>query len=173
MNLPPPILSCKLHKNTPQKPYKEMGKFLLSTGVLTPSLFNDDALFEVLENNGVEKADIPDYSVAGCQEPLIMGKDNANTTNSWLSLPKVLEMVLLGGSSAITSEKLMDTEDYELSDIRESFYRTLDKVMDEMTASANGASVALSELKVPFLSCFMGGLEYGADMRDTSRQGTI
>jgi len=172
MNLPQPILSVKLHKNTPQKLYKEMGKFFFSPGVLTPSLFNDDALFEVLENNGVEKADIPDYSVAGCQEPLIMGKDNANTTNSWLSLPKVLEMVLLGGSSAITSEKLMDTEDYELSDIRESFYRTLDKVMDEMTASANGASVALSELKVPFLSCFMGGLEYGADMRDTSRQGT-
>ena len=45
--------------------------------MLTPSLFNDDALFEVLKNNGVDEADIPDYSVAGCQEPLIMGKDNA------------------------------------------------------------------------------------------------
>lgn len=172
MNLPQPILSVKLHKNTPEKLYEEMGRFFFSPGVLTPSLFNDDALFEVLKNNGVDDEDIPDYSVAGCQEPLIMGKDNANTTNSWLSLPKVLEMVLTGGYSAITGEKLMETEDYSLENIREVFYRTLDKVCDKMVEAANGASCALSELKVPFLSSFMGGLEYGADMRDTKKQGT-
>ena len=172
MNLPQPILSAKLHKNTPDKFYEEMGRFFFSAGVLTPSLFNDDALFEVLKNNGVEESDIPDYSVAGCQEPLIMGKDNANTTNSWLSLPKVLEMVLLGGVSAITGDKLMEAEDYTLENIREVFYKTLDKVVDTMVESANGASCALSELKVPFLSCFMGGLTYGADMRDTKVQGT-
>ena len=172
MNLPQPILSVKLHKNTPEKLYEEMGRFFFTPGVLTPSLFNDDALFEVLENNEVDKKDIPDYSVAGCQEPLIMGKDNANTTNSWLNLPKVLEMVLTGGISSITGDKLMETEPFELKNIREAFYSTLDKVIDEMVVSANGASVALSELKVPFLSCFMGGLEYGADMRDTKIQGT-
>ncbi|MBQ3553252.1 MAG: hypothetical protein IJA08_01015 [Clostridia bacterium] len=172
MNLPQPILSVKLHKNTPQKLYEEMGKFFFSAGVLTPSLFNDDALFEVLKNNGVDEEDIPDYSVAGCQEPLIMGKDNANTTNSWLSLPKVLEMVLTGGVSMITGEKLMNAEAFELENIREVFYRTLDQVVDRMVLAANGASCALSELKVPFLSCFMGGLEYGADMRDTKMQGT-
>ena len=172
MNLPQPILSVKLHKNTPQELYKEMGKFFFSPGVLTPSLFNDDSLFEILHNNGIEDSDIADYSVAGCQEPLIMGKDNGNTTNSWLSLPKVLEMVITGGESAITGDKLMETEDFELKNIREVFYKTLDKVMDEMVSSANGASVALSELKVPFLSCFMGGMEYGADMRDTKKQGT-
>lgn len=172
MNLPQPILSVKLHKNTPEELYKEMGRFFFTPGTLTPSLFNDDALFEILENNGVDKNDIPDYSVAGCQEPLIMGKDNGNTTNSWLNLPKVLEMVLTGGVSSITGDKLMETENFELKNIREAFYSTLDKVMDEMVSSANGASVALSELKVPFLSCFMGGLEYGADMRDTKVQGT-
>ena len=172
MNLPQPILSVKLHKNTPEELYKEMGRFFFTPGTLTPSLFNDDSLFEILENNGVDKNDIPDYSVAGCQEPLIMGKDNGNTTNSWLNLPKVLEMVLTGGVSSITGDKLMETENFELKNIREAFYSTLDKVMDEMVSSANGASVALSELKVPFLSCFMGGLEYGADMRDTKVQGT-
>ena len=172
MNLPQPILSVKLHKNTPQKLYEEMGRFFFSAGVLTPSLFNDDALFQVLENNGVDREDIADYSVAGCQEPLIMGKDNANTTNSWLSLPKVLEMVITGGYSLITGEKLMDAEDYTLSNIREAFYKTLDNVMDKMTEAANGASCALSELKVPFLSSFMGGLTYGADMRDPKKQGT-
>lgn len=172
MNLPQPILSVKLHKNTPQKLYEEMGRFFFSPGVLTPSLFNDDSLFEILKNNGVEEYDLPDYSVAGCQEPLIMGKDNGNTTNSWLSLPKVLEMVLCGGYSEITGEKLMDCAGFELSNIREVFYRTLDKVIDNMVSAANSASSALSELRVPFLSCFMGGIERGADMRSTQHQGT-
>lgn len=172
MNLPQPILSVKLHKNTPTELYREMGKFFFSAGVLTPSLFNDDSLFEILRNNGIEEQDIADYSVAGCQEPLIMGKDNGNTTNSWLNLPKVLEMVLTGGVSAITGDKLMDVEDYTLENIREVFYNTLDKVVDNMVLAANDASRALSELKVPFLSVFMGGLEYGADMRDTKMQGT-
>ena len=172
MNLPQPILSAKLHKNTPEEFYREMGRFFFSPGVLTPSLFNDDSLFEVLAESGVDIEDIPDCSIAGCQEPLIMGKDNGNTTNSWLSLPKVLEMVLLGGKSAITGDTLMKTEDYELLGIRDAFYKTLDRVLDEMTEAANGASVALSELKVPFLSCFMGGMESGADMRDTVKQGT-
>ncbi len=172
MNLPQPILSVKLHKNTPEKLYREMGRFFFSAGVLTPSLFNDDALFEVLKNNGVAEEDIPDYSVAGCQEPLVMGKDNGNTTNSWLNLPKVLEMVLTGGVSAITGEKLMEAPEYELENIREVFYETLDAVCDKMVEAANGASCALAEFKVPFISCFMGGLEYGADMRDTKVQGT-
>jgi len=172
MNLPQPILSVKLHKNTPDKLYEEMGRFFFSEGVLTPSLFNDDALFEVLKINGVEEEDIPDYSVAGCQEPLIMGKDNGNTTNSWLSLPKVLEMVLTGGKSLITGDTLVEVEETDIDDIRNAFYKTLDIVIDKMVESANCASIALSELKVPFLSCFMGGLEYGADMRDTKVQGT-
>ncbi len=172
MNLPQPILSVKLHKNTPKKLYEEMGRFFFSPGVLTPSLFNDDSLFEILEKNGVAESDISDYSVAGCQEPLIMGKDNGNTTNSWLNLPKVLEVVLTGGYSEITGEKIMECEDCDLANIRETFYRTLDIVCDNMVKAANGASTALAELRVPFLSCFMGGLEYGADMRDTKKQGT-
>ncbi len=172
MNLPQPILSVKLHKNSPKKLYEEMGRFFFSPGVLTPSLFNDDAMFQVLEANGVDRKDLADYSVAGCQEPLIMGKDNGNTTNSWLNLPKVLEMILTGGYSAITGDKLMDAEKCDLTNFREVYYRVLDKVMDSMVEAANGASDALSEIKVPFLSCFMSGLTYGADTRDTAKQGT-
>ncbi len=172
MNLPQPILSVKLHQNTPPELYREMGKFFFTPGVLTPSLFNDDALFTVLKNNGIAEADLPDYSVAGCQEPLIMGKDNGNTTNSWLNLPKVLEMVLFGGVSSITGERLMPLEGCSLLQVKPAFYQALTKVIDEMVQAANGASVALSKLRVPFLSCFMGGLQYGADMRDPQKQGT-
>ena len=172
MNLPQPILSVKLHKNTPQKLYEEMGRFLFSPGVLTPSFFNDDSLFAVLSSKGVDDCDLPDISVAGCQEPLIMGKDNANTTNSWLNLPKILEMTLTGGVSTVTGEKLVDCDACSLENVREEFYKNVQRFVDAMAEAANGASKALSTQRVPFLSCLMGGLENGIDARDINRQGT-
>ncbi len=177
MNLPQPILSAKLHKNTPKKMYREMGKFFFTPGVLTPSLFNDDALFAVLKNAGKDTSDLEDYSVAGCQEPLIMGKDNGNTTNSWFNMPKILELVLNNGCSTITGKKI-DTVTTEtdakklLQNIREEFYKNADYFADKMCDAANGASIAISHLPVPFLSVFMGGVETGIDMRDTKEQGT-
>ena len=172
MNLPQPILSVKLHKNTPAKLYEEMGKFLFSPGVLTPSFFNDDSLFEVLSAHGVDSEDLPDISIAGCQEPLIMGKDNGNTTNSWLNLPKILEMTLTGGVSTITGEKLVDIKACELENAREAFKENLKLFVDAMAKAANCASEALSTQRVPFLSCVMGGLENGIDARDIHKQGT-
>ena len=172
MNLPQPILSVKLHKNTPEKLYEEMGRFFFSPGVLTPSLFNDDALFETLKNSGTDENDLTDISIAGCQEPLIMGKDNGNTTNSWLNLPKILEMTLTGGISAITGEKLANVKKAELKSIREEFYKNVEFFSREMAKAANGASEALSTQRVPFLSCFMGGMQNGTDARDTHKQGT-
>jgi len=176
MNLPQPILSVKLHDGTPEKLYRELGRFFFTPGALTPSLFNDDSLFETLRESGVEETDLPDYSVAGCQEPLIMGKDNANTTNSWLNMGKVLELTLTGGKSAITGEAIGPQTDYDakyiLENLRPLFYSNLQFFCEKMADAANGASRALSLLPVPFLSCFEGGLETGIDVRDTEEQGT-
>ena len=172
MNLPQPILSVKLHKNTPKEFYENMGKFLFTPGVLTPSFFNDDSLFEILKRHGVDSEDLPDISIAGCQEPLIMGKDNGNTTNSWLNLPKILELTITGGISLVTGEKLADIKKAPLENIKEEFFKNTKYFAERMADAANGASKAVSHLRVPFLSCFMGGLENGIDVRDTKHQGT-
>ena len=176
MNFPQPILSVKLHKNTPQKLYEEMGRFFFTPGCLTPSFFNDDSVFQVLKKAGIEETDLEDYSVAGCQEPLIMGKDNGNTTNSWLNLGKILEMTINNGLSLISGEQLgrkrnVDNQNI-LGNIKEYYYDDAKYYIKHMADAANGASVALSELPVPFLSSFMGGLETGYDMRDVKNQGT-
>lgn len=181
MNLPQPILSVKLHRNTPDSLYKELGKFLFTPGCLTPSFFNDDSLFWVLSRHGRAQEDLPDYAVAGCQEPLIMGKDNGNTTNSWLNLPKILELTLNDGKSLLTGQKIGKSwrelgweGEFEgvLLRIRELFYKQLNYFLERMTKAANQASEAVSCLPVPFLSCFMGGIESGTDVRDTTCQGT-
>ncbi len=181
MNLPQPILSAKLHRNTPEKFYEEMGRFFFTPGCLTPSLFNDDAVFEVLEKvSGVEHGDLQDYSVAGCQEPLIMGKDNGNTTNSWLNLAKILELTVNDGVSEISGKRygLSDADNgYSsklevLKDVRNLFYKNADRYLDKMTECANAASEAIGILQVPFLSTMMSAVQSGVDARDTKRQGT-
>ena len=182
MNLPQPILSVKLHRETPEELYRALGRFFFTAGMLTPSLFNDDSMFEVLKRNGVAEKDLPDYSVAGCQEPLIMGKDNANTTNSWLNMAKILELSLNDGKSLLSGKQIAptwaemgfssDVKDI-LTQIRSVFYKYLTYFTERMVTNANGASLALSNLPVPFLSCFMGGVESGIDMRDGSEQGTV
>ncbi|MDY2609434.1 MAG: pyruvate formate lyase family protein [Eubacteriales bacterium] len=177
MNLPQPILSVKLHKNTPTALYREMGRFFFSPGTLTPSLFNDDAMFAVLRGAGIEEEDLPDYSIAGCQEPLIMGRDNGNTTNCWLNLGKILELTLTDGVSAITGktigsvcpkESAIDT----LRHLRQRFYENAQFFIEKMVHSANQATAAVSLLPVPFLSILMGGVDTGYDMRDIDHQGT-
>lgn len=177
MNLPQPILSVKMHQNMPEKLYREMGRFFFTPGCLTPSLFNDDSVFETLRLAGIDEEDLPDYSIAGCQEPLIMGKDNGNTTNTWLSLPKILELTLFDGVSIVTSEKIATYVGHAdaleaLRNCRGRFYENLSHFLEKMTDAANAASTAVSYLPVPFLSCMMGGLETGYDMRDTKHQGT-
>lgn len=176
MNFPQPILSVKLHKNTPDNVYAEMGRFFFTPGALTPSLFNDDMMFDILSSTGVDINEIPDYSIAGCQEPLIMGKDNANTTNSWLNMAKVLELTLNDGVSTVSGLKTIEVKKESakelLSNLRERFYENLKNVIEKMVDSANGASRAISLLPVPFLSASMGCLETGFDMRDINNQGT-
>ncbi len=178
MNLPQPILSVKLHKNTPDKLYQELGRFLFTPGCLTPSLFNDDSLYEVLTEAGVDIDDIEDTSIAGCQEPLIMGKDNANTTNSWFNLGKILELTLNDGVSTVTGKKICDLPGGNadaltlLKTVRERFYKNAEYFCEEMVKAANGASQAISNLPVPFLSTVMGGIETGYDVRDIKNQGT-
>lgn len=177
MNLPQPILSVKLHRNTPEPLYASLGRFFFTPGCLTPSLFNDESVFAILEENGFDPADWEDYSVAGCQEPLIMGKDNGNTTNSWFNLPKILELTLNDGRSTLTGRRIGPAvgEDNPLAllkTVRERFYERADWFADKMAEAANSASRAVSLLPVPFLSAFMGGTETGYDMRDTRHQGT-
>jgi formate C-acetyltransferase len=177
MNLPQPILSVKLHKNTPEIFYRELGRFFFTPGCLTPSLFNDDTLFELLPQGGIQREDLPDYSVAGCQEPLIMGKDNGNTTNSWFNLGKILELTLHDGVSSLTGKRILPSDGRKdpaacLPRLRELFYQNAETCAAEMAAAANAASRAVSLLPVPFLSVFMGGQETGRDMRDTRHQGT-
>ena len=181
-NYPQPNLSVKLHSGTPKALYQAMEPFFTTPGSVTPSLFNDDLLFPILREKGIAEADLPWYSIAGCQEPLIMGQESGNTTNSWLNLAKVLELTLHGGVSAITGKPIglnyaqlgLDAQQplADMPAVKAAFWRQLDYLLPGMEAAANACTRALATLPVPFLSTFMGCLESGHDMRALNAQGT-
>ncbi|MHB9138433.1 MAG: pyruvate formate lyase family protein [Victivallaceae bacterium] len=179
-NSPQPALSARLHSGSPDKFYNSMGRFFFTHGHSTPSLFNDDAIFKVLEAKGIECCDMKDYAIAGCQEPLIMGKENGNTTNSWLNLAKILELTLNDGKSLISGKKIglswknMGYNGFEevVLELENAFMRQLDSMLDKMEDAANKCTASLSRVAVPFCSVLLGCLENGRDMRDIDTPGT-
>jgi len=174
-NRPQPNFSVKIHPHTPFKFYQAISKFMFNFGHSSPSFLNDVAVFSALKKKGIAEEDLKEYAIAGCQEPLIKGKENGNTTNSWLNLAKVLEISLNNGYSLITGEKLgpsyeeLGLEENPFSSFAETkkiYYRYLDYFIEKMVQAANKCTEALSLLPVPFASFFMGGGETGIDMRD-------
>jgi len=181
-NRPQPNFSVKIHPHTPFEFYQAISKFMFNFGHSSPSFLNDVVVFSALKKKGIAEEDLQEYAIAGCQEPLIKGKENGNTTNSWLNPAKVLEISLNNGYSLITGEKLgpsykeLGLEENPFNSFAETkkiYYRYLDFFIEKMVRAANKCTEALSLLPVPFASFFMGGGESGIDMRDcNSAPGT-
>ncbi|MBQ9789221.1 MAG: pyruvate formate lyase family protein [Lentisphaeria bacterium] len=179
-NDPQPALSAKIHKNTPDKFYQELGRFFATPGHSTPSLFNDDSMFEMLRKQGIAESDLAFYSIAGCQEPLIMGKSSLNTTNTWLNLGKILELTLNNGYSLISGKKLApdfmelgyNSQADVWNNLEEAFWKMLDFFLPQMAAAGNGCTAILGNNKmVPMTSIMHDGLKFDRDMRDPENPG--
>lgn len=179
-NQPQPALSIKIHRNTPESLFAAMGKLFFTPGHSTPSLFNDDMMFRLLRRKGIREEDLSSWAVAGCQEPLIAGKENGNTTNSWLNLPKVLELTLNDGCSLLSGRKIgRGTQELGYAsreelyrDLETAFFRQLSAVLPEMEKAANLCTRAVGRWATPFSSLLFGGVESGRDMRDPEHPGT-
>jgi pyruvate-formate lyase len=179
-NDPQPSLSVKVHAGTPESLYLDLGRFFFTPGRLTPSLFNDDALLPLLESQGIRAEDGPDYGIAGCQEPSIMGRSSLNTTNTWLNLPKVLELALNDGRSTISGAQIGPSwtelgfagADEAFANAEAAFLGTLDALLPEMAAAGNACTTLLGrEMPVPFTSSVMDSLTTFRDLRDPEAPG--
>ncbi len=179
-NDPQPALSVKVHAGTPEKIYDNLGRFFFTPGHSTPSLFNDDSLFPMLRKQGIADADLKDYSIAGCQEPLIMGKASLNTTNTWLNLGKVLELALNDGKSTISGEQIAPPwHEFGLNSVEEVynnaeavFLKVLDALLPEMEKAGNACTKLLgNEKPVPLTSSLMDSFDSFRDMRDAENPG--
>ncbi len=179
-NDPQPALSAKIHAGTPDAFFESLGRFFATPGHSTPSLFNDDSMFAMLRQCGIAEADLADYSIAGCQEPLIMGKSSLNTTNTWLNLGKILELTLNDGCSLLSGKKLglswgeLGYADGAAvyGDLESAFLKMLDHFLARMEPAGNGCTEILGTYKpVPFTSVMHDSLSTNRDLRDPAQPG--
>ncbi len=179
-NDPQPALSARIHAGTPETLYNDLGRFFFTPGHSTPSLFNDDSMLPMLEASGVAPADAAEYAIAGCQEPLVMGKSSLNTTNTWLNLAKILELALNDGCSTLTGRRLApDWKALGLNDLstvyadpEAAFLRYLDYFLPRMAEAGNGCTALLGQCKpVPLTSSLHDSFHSFRDMRDPVNPG--
>ncbi len=180
-NDPQPALSVRVHRTTPDSLYRSLSRFFFTPGHSTPSVFNDDSMIPMLQSYGVSSDDVVDYAIAGCQEPLIMGKSSLNTTNTWLNLAKVLELACNDGCSLLSGTQLgpswtqlgYSSADEVYADLEQAFLRVLDWVLPRMERAGNACTALLgSHMPVPFTSAVMDSLHTGCDMRVPDKPGT-
>ncbi|NQT81682.1 hypothetical protein HQ563_01560 [bacterium] len=171
LGIPLPTITLKAHPGTPPELFDRAIKLLLK-GRGQPTIINDDIVVESKVATGVSPEDGRQSVIAGCQEPLVQGAENARTTASWFSLPRCLELALNNGVSLITGKQiglptgtLTDYSSYE--QLYEAFWKQVDFFIKRAVDCANRCDKLLAELRpVPFISAIMNDcIEKGRDFR--------
>ncbi|MBR3750757.1 MAG: hypothetical protein IKK58_03200 [Clostridia bacterium] len=94
-NIPGPNLSARMHKSTPDEFYDACLK-VIGTGLGYPALMNDEATVPALADCGYDIEDCRDYSMVGCIEAFISGKQPPWADGRY-NTPKYLEFALNDG----------------------------------------------------------------------------
>jgi len=170
---PLPTVTLKYRSGTPPE-LLERACELAAQGRGNPTMINDDVVVKSKMATGVSLEDARDSVIAGCQELLVQGAENARTTADWFSLAKCLELALNGGRSTCTGKQLgPDTGDpaafASFDDVVDAFWKQVEHALPISTAASNRCDRLLAEQRpVPFISAIMKDcIERGEDFRTT------
>ncbi len=80
---------------------------VVSVGGGQPAFYSDETVIPALVNRGIDYGDAVDWSVVGCVEPIIEGKQTYRPNGAaFVSMLKILELVLYGGKDPVTGYSL-------------------------------------------------------------------
>lgn len=168
-----PSVSVRYHKNISEKLMNKIVKFI-KAGMGMPAIHNDEAVIKSQVISGVCEEDARDYTIAGCQEPVVQGMENARTTATWFNMAKCLELALNNGRSGLTGKQLgPETGDpaafQSLNDVMRAFETQVDYFIEAMVEAHIKVDRLMAEEKpVPFLSTmFDDCIKKGKDFRDS------
>lgn len=141
----------------------------------TPSMHNDDAVFESLRGAGYSEEDIRDWSSTGCVEPTLTGQHMGHTGSILMNLVAGLEMALNNGRHPLMRWNLgpKTGQIEEFGDFEAFFdaYKTQQRFLIEQAVTLNAKlAEAHAVLRpTPLLSSLMGGAIENA--QDVTRGG--
>ena len=167
-----PNLTCRVHKNTPDRLWNEIAD-TLATGTGLPALYNDDVVCCALEKIGITPEDSHDYCMNGCNQIDIFGKSHMGLEDGEVVFTKCLEFVLHNGTDAMTDEKIsIETGDPRTFTSYEQFERAFLEQLEFVTYNSCSSANDWQHLRGvfqphPLRSCLIEGcLEKGRDYRN-------
>lgn len=168
-NIPGPNLSARICENTPDEFLDECLK-VIGTGLGYPALMNDEVNKKALLRYGYDEEDVSDYSMVGCIENFITGKQMP-WSDGRFDTPRFFEFVFHNGQGEFS--KTAGVKTGNLSEIKtmDDFVERFEKQLSYgakryMTRFYCGnQSINEKNFADPFLSCFDSTcIERGLDM---------
>lgn len=167
-----PNLTCRVHRNTPDKLWNEISD-TLATETGLPALYNDNVVCAALEKIGIPPEDSHDYCMNGCNQIDILGKSHMGLEDGEVVFSKCLEFALHNGTDAMTGEKVsIETGDPREFTTYERFERAFMDQLEYVTYNSCSSANIWQHLRAvfephPLRSCLIEGcLEKGRDYRN-------
>lgn len=167
-----PNLTCRVHRNTPDKLWNAIAD-TLAIGTGLPALYNDDVVCPALEMLGIPPHDSHDYCMNGCNQIDILGKSHMGLEDGEVVFTKCLEFALHNGVDAMSGEKIsVETGDPTTFDTYEGFERAFTDQLEFVTYNSCGSANRWQHMRGvfqphPLRSCLIEGcLEKGKDYRN-------
>ena len=167
-----PNLTCRIHRNTPDRLWDAVAD-TLATGTGLPALYNDDVVCAALEKIGIPPEDSHNYCMNGCNQIDILGKSHMGLEDGEVVFAKCLEFALHNGVNAMTGEKVsIETGDPRTFESYERFERAFTDQLEYVTYNSCASAITRQHLRGmfephPLRSCLIEGcLEKGRDYRN-------
>ncbi len=165
-----PVLTVRVHKNSPHWFLKQVAETLKTGGGL-PAIYNDETIIKAFTKFGIDEKEARDYANNGCWEALLPGKTDFYFIK--LNALKCLEWTLNRGICHIDGKQEVPDQGDPAS--YESFEVVFDKTMENIQLVAEESAKHMlhthphrsSIAPVPLLSALLDGpVEKGLDMTD-------
>ena len=157
-NVPGPNLSLRYTQNTPDDFLDECLE-TIGTGLGYPAIMNDDVNIASLKKYGYADEDVYNYSMVGCIENFITGKQPP-WSDGRFDTPRFFDYIFNNGISATNQSvglNLCGLEDItSMSDFMTIFEKQLAFGVDEYVFNFNAKNDSINQkfFAEPFLSCF-------------------
>ena len=167
-----PNLTCRVHRNTPDRLWSAIAD-TLAIGAGLPALYNDDVVCASLEKIGIPPADSHEYCMNGCNQIDIFGKSHMGLEDGEVVFTKCLEYALHNGVDAMCGEQVsMETGDPLEFTTYDRFERAFLDQLEYVTYNACSSANTYQHLRGvfephPLHSCLIAGcLEKGREYRN-------
>ena len=155
-----PSLSFRYFDGTPEE-FLQAAIDVVKTGA-GPALYSDECIIPSLTNRGIPYEDAVNWSVVGCVEPTIEGKQTYRPNGAaFINILKILELTLYGGKDPFTGHQLVPSDNdlstfssfEELKEHWEEQARYYVKLQIFMDNTIDNSMEEMSPN--PFVSCFV------------------